>query len=146
MGNKQTTSVTNHNARYFGFSVIRDVPTSKEYKIFLCLINGREVRSAPVRNQSKITRLFRAELQILDQHPIRTALTKRPMSAAHANCFSSSWRTELEISTIQSEQQHQRDNLRLAYLHSCPPSARTAKIALRGSDSFRPENQKKLMH
>ena len=40
-------------------------------------------------------------------------------------CFS--WRKEFEIFNIQSEQQQQGDdNLRLANLHSCPPSVRTA--------------------
>ena len=41
----------------------------------------------------------------------------------------SSWRTELDILNIQSEQQQKRDdNLRLAKFHLCPPSVQTANL------------------
>ena len=97
------------------------------------------VRLAPVRNQSKLTKVFRAELEILniqseqqqqrDDNLQLANLDLCPLSV-RTSCelwISTSWRTELEIFNIQSEQQQQGDDkLRLANLHSCLPSVQTA--------------------
>ena len=90
------------------------------------------------------------------QHPIRTAATKRwrltistrapSMRTACELRISSSWRTELEIFNIQSEQQQQGDdNLRLANLHLHLPSVRTA-CELRISSSWRTYGTRDFQH
>ena len=90
-------------------------------------INGREVCSAPVRNQSKLTRLFRAELEILniqsEQQQQRDDNLRSPlMSAVHANCGFALH--GVRSSRFSAFNQSSSNNLRLANLHSCPPSVR----------------------
>ena len=87
-----------------------------------------------IRNQSKLTRLFRTELEIFniqsEQQQTPSPLVRRPCEQLAGELrICSSWRTELDIFNIQLKQQQQGDdNLRFANLHSCPPSVRTACV------------------